>query len=352
MPLVVINTAVDSVYFSYQGEVTDGLFNVLETLQQDAKSLEHPVEIELGGERLLLHDRGAGMYAYWLEGDGFVLKMSPKEKIPTLYVEPHAHLLYELGHENAFQRIQQMVDQLGKLETANISRLDLCVDFQGFEPTMERLDDFVCRSRFSDVRSEGKKAYCFYFGKGNIIVRIYNKNKEIKASGKDWMIPVWQQNPLYQENKDVWRFEVQLRRKPLKEFDCYTVEDTFARLLGVFQYTITKWLTLREPTAGRIERSPVDSNWLALGEATFPGISCERVPAAKKQAEIRNILPRAAGDLTSYGALRGIKDYRHVVMLLEKDLRPYYEQKETTFEQEVQRKMELVAGYRKDRPVL
>ncbi len=352
MPLVVINSAVDSVYFSYKGEVKDGLFNVLETLQKDAKSLEHPVEIELGDERLLLHNRGAGMYAYWLQGDGFVFKMSPKEKIPRLYVEPQAHLLYELGHEKAFQRIQAMVDQIGELKSASISRLDLCVDFQGFELTKNREDDFVCRSRFSDVRSEGKKAYCFYFGKGNIIVRIYNKTKEIKASGKDWMIPVWQQNQLYQEDKDVWRFEVQLRRKPLKELQCDTIEDTFTRLFGIFQYIITDWLTLREPTTGRIERSPVDQNWLALSEATFPGISCDRVPAKKREADIRRLVRGARGYLTSYGAIRGKKDYHNVKKLFERDMRQDDKRKGTTFEEEVLMKMELLAGYRKDEPVL
>ena len=340
MNLVIINSAVDSLYWSYRLEQMERFFSVLEAKKQEAEKLESPVAVNLGGAKLLLSGWGIGGFAYRLDGDGFLLKMSPKKGRPTLYIEPHASMLYEIGAEATFKELDAIARQLGPLESTNISRLDLCADFQGFKPTIKRLNDFICRANYKSAIWEGKKINGFQFGKGDVVARLYNKTKEIKASGKDWMEAVWERHPKYDSKKPVWRVEFQFRREALKQFDCDTVTDTFERLQGLFEYGL-KWLSLREPKATRDERSPVDKKWAALSKAKFPGQSCKKVREKKLQASRYVLVRGASGFFSSLAASYRIKDSDMAWIVLDDEMRKYYDRMKTSFATVVQKKIDL-----------
>ncbi len=165
------------------------------------------------------------------------------------------------------------------------------------------------------------------------------------------MKEVWRENPDYDESKEVWRLEFQFRIEALKDFGALTVDETLDRRRGLFEYGM-KWLSLRKPNASRADRSPIDRNWQALMKTEFPGMSCERVPKAKKQASIQALIPAGAGYFTSCAARRGITDYRRASKSFEKDLKAYFARKETTFEDVVNKKIEQDASYRDNDGVL
>lgn len=337
---VIINSAVDSLYCSFDSGNLEGVDSYLEFKQEEAKQEKSPVPIEIDGQKLLIQAYGSKGYSYHLLHEHYLLKVvSTVEKMPDLYFQVYAASLYELGHQLVWKKIAEMANSLGVSMEPKISRIDLCVDFQGWKPTPRRMKDFVTQARKRRLYLEVDEATGYQFGvSGPVLARIYNKTEEIEVSKKQWMKEVWKQNPNCDESKEVWRLEFQFRIKALKQFGALTVEDTFERLHGIYEYGMG-WLSLRKSAEGRKERSPVDRNWRALMGAKFPGVSCERIPEAKKQAEERVLIRGAAGYLTSYGALRQITDCNHVMMLLSKDLNGYFAHKETTFEGMVRKKI-------------
>lgn len=351
MSLVIINSAVDSLYFSYSGGLIDGFFDYLEYMKKEAVESGAAIPVEIGEKRLLLQPYGQGRFTYRLETDDLIIGASSSKSLPDLYPQPFAHYLYEQGHQKAFEEIDGLAKYLKAKEKAKISRIDLCVDFQNWTPTIKRLDDFVCRAKYKSAMFSGDPLNGLQFGKGNVVARIYNKTAEIQVSGKQWMREVWRRCPVYQEEKDVWRVEFQFRRDALTEFGCDTVPDTFERLRGLFDYGLG-WLSLRRGSGTRKERLPVDKNWLALGGASFPGESCERVKPEKRKAHRQALVRGAAGYLSSYGAHLRTTDFEKLIPVLSHDMRAYYGHKGTTFEETVLKKIEQDAGYREDELVI
>lgn len=91
------------------------------------------------------------------------------------------------------------------------SRLDLCADYQLSAPG-------------APVR-----------------LRIYDKSKEIKKSGKLWFGEFWGT----EEPMNVWRIEYQLRRAPLKQFGINSIDDLTEKIGGLWSYLSENWFSLR-----------------------------------------------------------------------------------------------------------
>jgi hypothetical protein len=69
------------------------------------------------------------------------------------------------------------------------------------------------------------------FGKGDLMLRIYNKTKEISENKKKGFIQVlnWQHNPKFDIDLPVWRIEGQIRREKLKHL---CVNEKFTNIYG------------------------------------------------------------------------------------------------------------------------
>lgn len=115
-----------------------------------------------------------------------------------------------------------------------ISRVDLFVDVQGWAATLQ---DMIClctpatmtRALFLKGRTcTGTRDHSgpwtdpenadFKIGKGNLVLRIYDKLRELPNMGKWWFLDLWARSPDYQEGGGVWRVEFQLRRPVLRQF--------------------------------------------------------------------------------------------------------------------------------------
>lgn len=218
-------------------------------------------ELEIGSLTLTMRDRGAGGARYLLESDLWAFKVSPAPKPghPTIQLEVRALALWANGWRRAANMALDAAAELcgcgaagiDALE-AQVTRADLCVDFQGWAPRPDELELFTTRAtrrgahagaswewlqgedgraatrrkrgavlelagrlkastsiveqhqlmlELGDAAGEdswaastwrhGRTLTGFSFGKGRIAARLYDKRREIGVSGKHWMRTVW-----------------------------------------------------------------------------------------------------------------------------------------------------------------
>jgi hypothetical protein len=119
-----------------------------------------------------------------------------------------------------------------------VSSVDLCVDVAGWEDVdrLDRVQHFISRSRKRLVRDESewmdgvksneytigfaRTGYDFSRGKhgsSSLSCRMYDKSREIKQSGKQWFLDLWQSHGWSEEDGHVWRVEFSFKREALHE---------------------------------------------------------------------------------------------------------------------------------------
>lgn len=151
------------------------------------------------------------------------------KKQPVIRVEFRASFLARIGHKNAIDYVLRLIRrEFLQSYLIKVSRIDLATDIQGYNFHPLDRERFRTRKKSSvgfDEENEnkgfyhfGKKFLGFAFGSASDMIRVYNKSMEIKQNPNKAFIKmfVWQNNPDYDPNRDVWRIEAQYRREKLK----------------------------------------------------------------------------------------------------------------------------------------
>lgn len=147
---------------------------------------------------------------------------------PCIKIEYRAEYLARYGYVKCVTQTTNFLKNILPHFRQIANEIHLCTDIQGYDFTM--LDFFRMKSRTrskelyheEDTTSyyEGMKFTGFTLGKGDFMIRVYNKTHEIKKfPEKSFVKPSrWFVSPLYNEDKEVWRIEVQIRREKLKHY--------------------------------------------------------------------------------------------------------------------------------------
>lgn len=158
----------------------------------------------------------------------FLRKFSKNVKNPVVKVEFRAEYLARFGYVKAVESVQRMIEtEFIKKPIYKIKEIHLATDIQGYEFTPLDFYRIKTLSRTRTVFSEDEKNSYFTnqrftgmtFGKGDLMLRIYNKTAEINKNKKKGFIEVlkWQHNENFNPDLNVWRIEGQIRRDKLKE---------------------------------------------------------------------------------------------------------------------------------------
>jgi hypothetical protein len=327
---------VDTIYFSFDTEVSDAMWNQLNEEQQIAKELHrqrHTAHCPDWLDARMCPTGAKGGYRFLLEhGDQWAIKLlRGVPNRPTIFVEMrafalHTHaggvvgvieetlayirdvLLNDMDQDEAMQRIN--------LDTARCSRLDLHADWQGGEtPTYEETWEkhFLFPGRASHARlGEGQHCTGYTFGKKNLMARIYDKTIQAKKGHLDWYFELIRQRngDAYNPELNIWRLEFQLIRDGVKGFKLYTKprfsdsDETVEEELEaedlphigsvrkalywagkVWEYLTTHWLKWVKPVEDTNHaRWPVRATWIMLQESFAPVMAEE--PMAEEQAQL------------------------------------------------------------------
>ncbi|ADR33997.1 hypothetical protein Sulku_1334 [Sulfuricurvum kujiense DSM 16994] len=153
------------------------------------------------------------------------------DKNPSVKIEYRASFLVNYGLNSCVKTMHDYfkvfihADFISKVQEIHIS-----ADTQGHRFSLLDIVRFKTRSRFISVHDgddefigrqmvfSSRRMETMYFGGSNNKLRIYDKTKEIKGHPDSGHIErLWRLNPLYNEQKDVWRIEFQIRRPILKQ---------------------------------------------------------------------------------------------------------------------------------------
>lgn len=325
-----VAAGVDTLHLWTAAKLDDGQRNRLEGLQAAAIQANAPQPVELGGADLRVSPRWRRTVL--AESDFYAVKIETGTKAvdATVSVEIRALALWSLGWREAAERARAIMRACcaGELDV-QVTRCDVCVDFQGWIPSVEERHRFVSRSkargsfwageaaaRWGDAgwldseiervkelaaklsassRAErlealrtilrpaephreaayfqAKRFTGFAFGRGRISARLYDKTAEIVSSRKGWFRAVWRKRGL-DEEAPVWRLEFQLRREALREFetsdeggtlDVATWDALSGQLDQLWTHLTSRWL--RHGTRTASTRHVLSRQWAELHRA-------------------------------------------------------------------------------------
>ena len=301
MNLTILRMAVDTVEASVGGRVRPFMVDALEAAKLRAQEDECPVPAPLCDMDFAVQPQGASPYRYVLRGEEATIRATKSTKLPGASVRLSALGLAYYEPEPLLDIVLAIVAEfLGPDAPPKLSRLDLCIDFQGFDVAGAHGARFVTPANFRPVYPNIEHPETFQFGKGKVVVRVYNKTRELAVSGKTWLKTLWEQNPGYDPAAEVWRFEVQYRREALKELGAGTPAQAFARLPELLRYGLG-WADLRIPcglSSDRWERHPA---WAALAEASGTHTTLTREQAVASVGDLPTIAAAVAGYTVSAG---------------------------------------------------
>jgi len=301
-----LGSGIDTLYWSIKGNLPGAELERLEAHRAMADREGGAVPFLLGGEEFLIEPFGfMRSYRFHLVHPYGRIGVTPSEKLPTVYIQPNAEFLHGVGPDACAAWFNAVVASLVPGGVATVSRVDLCMDTQGWDPTPEMRDLFVTRASHRRVYEDDGKMTALQFGKRGtgLHCRIYCKSLEVAAKGSVWWHDLW--GDRWVPIQPVWRIEFEVRREVLAQLGIDTLDELFAKVGGIWGY-LTTWLSLRVPTADETpSRWPVDPVWEAISQASLRSgaAGLVRTYGVKRQAARRRIIVGMRGYISSYGAL-------------------------------------------------
>lgn len=302
--LTEIASGVDALYLTGRCALPDQLVDDLERARALAGVNREPTSLALGNDRFLVGWGPLNKHRFRLEHRHAMVGMTFKESMPSLYVQPHAEFIHAVGIEAVVAWCRETFGPiLGHIDW-QVSRIDLFVDVQGWDLTVDDRRDFLCRAKARRTWEDDDDLTGLGWGAGKaILARIYDKTRESADKGTDWWPNVW--NSSYVPGERVVRVEFQLRRDALRDFGLSDPDQVLDSRRSIWRYLTTDWLSLRESSGdSNRSRRPVSDSWAQIQGAGLAGapIGEGLVRAGAREGSLRLLLPALVGYATKAGA--------------------------------------------------
>lgn len=316
----ILRAAVDSLYLSYPGSISDETSIRLKTLKGLAQSLtrdnSHLAQWECGEHIFRVQDRGRNVFAYILSDPWYRIEVSSLTALtaPLAYCKLASEALTFEGPNAVEKELRTIIEALGDPEgEANVSRADLCVDFvTDCDISALAESDWVSRARNFSQHSVARQFSGWSVGQGGALsCRLYNKLLEIEKSGKTYMFDIWRDRG-WDGVQPVWRLEFQFRRESLRELEVQTFSQFMDKMGGLWSYASERWLRLTIPNATDTTQSrwPLHPMWETLTQADWgveSAISKRKSPKSTGPSD-HYLFLNGMSSLSSFMAREGITD--------------------------------------------
>jgi hypothetical protein len=198
-------------------------------LKNDNKDMRYiKTEIDTVSFNVMASVGGTGFSVHLKNNDVDMMfaKISDKSNNPIIKIEFRSEYLSRNGYIKCLYEVQKVIRTILPLFSIKVSELHIATDVQGYNFTKLDLERVRCRNRikkgYDDVIksqfSQGSKFNSMSFGKDDFMMRIYNKTSQIASVPHAAYVEQtrWVPNGFYNPDLDVWRIEIQFRRKHLK----------------------------------------------------------------------------------------------------------------------------------------
>jgi hypothetical protein len=232
---------------------------IKEQLRMD-KSRE-PRAVTLGGTDFFLQPYGSTSgYPFVLTNEDFKIELG-ELNVPSCFVTFPSQALWGQSVSALHDKFLSWAAAVGceVQQPETLSRVDFCFDYSLAERDFV-VDSFVSlSSKDSQYRDHGA-IQTFTFGKGDVVLRVYDKVAEIKQqSAKVWFYTLWGQE------EHVWRIEWQVRKPLLRSCGIRTFVDLQEHQGSVLWFLAAHHDTLRTRTEdSNRSRWPLHPLWVDL----------------------------------------------------------------------------------------
>lgn len=221
-----------------------------------------PVVVTVGDCEFLLHPYGsASGYPMVLTGPEYKIECGEFNR-PSFYVTFRSEALWRHSAPGVHARFLAWAESAGLVSVGPeaVSRVDWSFDYH--LPVVDFDEsDFVSVAAKDSKHREGGRIQTLTFGRGDIVLRVYDKIAEIEQqSHKTWLIALWGG-----VCEDVWRIEWQARKALLRQFGIRSFDSLLERQGDVLRYLSTEHTTLRIPSKdSNRSRWPLHRLWQDL----------------------------------------------------------------------------------------
>lgn len=257
--------------------------------------------IQLGSEEFLLMPHGtASGYPLLLENPAFGIECGEFNK-PNFFVTFRSYALWHDGVQGLHQRFLTWADSVGMSvsRAESLSRVDYAFDYYVPEVDFDE-DNFVTTAEKDEQYRKNRRLQSFRFGKGQIVLRGYDKSAEIaEKSEKTWFYSIWGRA------EDVWRFEWQIRKAVLRFRGVRTFDDLQRGGGDVIRPLVESSATLRMKTSdSNRSRWPLHPLWIDLQSRVAALDACGVIRECDPQVLLEARLMRCG--ISVYGYLKRI----------------------------------------------
>lgn len=314
----ILRSGIDSLYLSYKGDLFVESSIKLTELKKLAQSCD-PRNVALAQYKKIGHifdvsDKGSNPFAYVLKDNWYRISISKlgNTKTPLAYAQVSSELLTLEGVEIASTNLSSIIKSLGNVSgSANVSRVDLCVDFITDYPLDQITEsDWITKAKDMSRYIDQRQFSGWKIGtRKTISARLYNKTLEMKKNPRPYLEQLWKKSG-WDGIQSVWRLEFELRRDFLRAFSVVSIESMNQHLSGLWQYATCDWLRLAIPNPSDKTQSRwlTSDLWQTLQSVTWTGKSeLLRTPVHKgRPPSDRSLFVNGLSGYTSFMAREGI----------------------------------------------
>lgn len=283
---------------------------------QDEKIAKSGADMVTFGEWAMMVAPGGAScgvyYAFRLAGHGFVIsiqdKQKPKQAAGNVILRFDGMACLQWGGYKCLERGRALIAAMGgEILKEKLSRVDMALDVPGVG--MEAFDAAYREERYimqakKSRRIEENGAITLYFGKPPLMLRIYDKAAEIRASCDEtkkclMLLHRW----CHGIPQKAIRVEFELRREALKEHGIDTPDDYFRKRADLTAYLCGEWVRFTESAVDRdnTARAAVLPLWLTIADGfkawTGKPADLPLTPLEPGQVDVRQLEKQGIGAL-------------------------------------------------------
>jgi hypothetical protein len=313
-----LRCGVDTLEATFEGELPDGFVDDLNRRKQLAQLHDEPQEVMLNGEMFYVQPKGRGFYSLVLRNQDMDLLFGSAGLRYPMSAVFSSYGLARRGVDNLWS-IAESIGAAADCFPYSISRIDVAIDFQGWVPTFEEMRSVVCKTDFHPVYPSVDNPQTFQFGKGDVVVRVYDKTKQAHDCDKSWWVFIWRLCSGFDQSLPVWRAEVQVRRPVLKELGLTSPAEVFERIDAIFDYGL-RWASLRVPGSdSNLTRCEEHPAWETLRHFQMRSEPLSRVRQARRLASYQSLIPRMRSLIVSGALCLETEDFWTAAKVLTQD---------------------------------
>lgn len=316
----ILRVGIDSLYLSFQGELSEEssirLTELKKLAQSDFPEQESLAQITINEKLFRVSERGSKLFSYVIQNNLYRISIAKlgARRAPLAYVQVSSEILTKKSLKDIVEEVTNVVEWLGIItELPSISRVDLCADFLTNYHLWEIEDqDWVTRA--DDIQNHSSKRR--YTGTsigagGDLSARLYNKTVEMLKKPRPYLDELYL-DAGWDESRDVWRLEFQFMRESLRSLEIQFISDLEDSLSGLWEYATIKWLRHTVPNPmDKTQSRWHSSGWWSAMQAIDWGVgeSLSRKPLETGRVPIdRTLFVNGISALTSFMAREGIID--------------------------------------------